>query len=383
MQPRQWRRHHVRHRTSIRIRRARAARATELYITAEPAPGEVHRQALELYADIARSLRDSGAKILQERVFFARGAAQAVRTARAEAFGDLDDGVPPAFLHVSPGVNGPVAGAQVHAIVCNSGLEKIEIEGLPCGRVFRDGEYAFLTVSGLSAGDAGAPAAQAKRMLEKAEQAVSVIGGSMLSVARTWMWLADMLSWYDKFNKVRNEFFNARGLLGSAQQPRLPASTGIGAAPAGGEACAMDMVATVAPDDAVKKRLLASADQGSATEYGSAFSRAVMASCPAASAVYVSGTAAIDRTGRTEHVGDAAGQVADTVAHARTVLGEMGCADRDVVQAVAYCRTQAVERIFREQWANLGWPRVTCVCDICRPNLDFEIEAAAWPGSGD
>jgi len=367
-------------RSSIKTFRVSSPRATELYLTAEPAPGEASAQALQLYKDMAEVLARHGARVLQERVFLAPGAGRAVAAARDKAFGAFDDGVPPALLHVLDNANRPVAGAQVHAAVSDRPLEKVEVDGLPCGRVLRSGDYALMTVLGLSAGEAGAPTDQARMMLQKAERALAAIGGSMLSVARTWMWLADLLSWYDEFNSVRNDFFRERKLLNDVSGHKLPASTGIGAAPAGGEACAMDMIAAVGPEEFVQERLLVGGEQGSAFDYGSAFSRAVRAALPAGSAVYVSGTAAIDRQGRTEHVGDAAGQITDTISHVRAVLETMNCRDEDVIQAIAYCKTQAVESVFRER-REPSWPWLVAPCDICRPELLFEVEATAFPGA--
>jgi hypothetical protein len=55
----------------------------------------------------------------------------------------------------------------------------------------------------------------------------------------------------------------------------------------------------------------------------------------------------------------------------------MHCRDEDVVQAVAYCKTTEVEKIFNALKGNIPWPLVTTICDICRPDLLFEMEATA------
>ncbi len=57
----------------------------------------------------------------------------------------------------------------------------------------------------------------------------------------------------------------------------------------------------------------------------------------------------------------------------------MNCGDGDVVQTVAYCKTTEVEGIFEEFKSRLDWPWITVICDICRDDLLFEIEAAAMP----
>jgi len=49
---------------------------------------------------------------------------------------------------------------------------------------------------------------------------------------------------------------------------------------------------------------------------------------------------------------------------------------------VAYCKTTDVEKIFNASRGALPWPWVTVICDICRPELLFEIEATAMPHKG-
>ncbi|MBL7133261.1 MAG: hypothetical protein ISS78_04125 [Phycisphaerae bacterium] len=347
----------------------------ELYITATPAAGPVDRQAEEVFTGIAEALRGSGGRIIEERVFFIPGAAEAILSARSSAYGDLADGVGPSLLNASACTGDAIAGVQVHAVV-GADPQPIKLNGAACGRVIRSGDSTFLAALGLSCPQAGSPADQARAMLEKAEEVTKLAGGSMLSVVRTWMWLGDILAWYDDFNRVRTEFFRERGLMNPSSGHHLPASTGIGVAPADGSACGMDLVAVIGPNDA-KELLLAGGEQGSAFDYGSAFSRASRMKALAHSIVYVSGTAAIDPDGHTECVGDAKCQIANTIAHVRAVMAEMGCGDGDVVQAGVYCKTAEVQRAFLEEWRDLPWPQVVMIADVCREDLLFEAEVTA------
>lgn len=52
------------------------------------------------------------------------------------------------------------------------------------------------------------------------------------------------------------------------------------------------------------------------------------------------------------------------------------------MQAIAYCKTNEEEQLFNTVKDNLPWPWITMICDICRPELLFEIEATAMPGAG-
>ena len=360
-----------------------SAGATELYVTGVPSPGlPVDRQGDEVFGAIRSTLAAAGARILQERVFAARDAAEALAPIRAKAYGDLDDGTPPAWLAVAPGLTGPLAGVQVHAVRSAQKPRLLQLNGSFCGRALRCGGGEFLALSGLTAPEAGDAPRQARAMFEKAEAILRQAGGDMRSVVRTWVWLGDILSWYGDFNRVRNEFFLERGLLnGKPGGDRLPASTGIGIGPAATARCALDVVAVLGAEPSAQF-LRAAGRQDSAFKYGSAFSRASRTRTPAGEAVFVSGTAAINADGVTQFVGDCDGQIRMTLDNVRAVLRETQCDDRDVVHAIAYCKTPAVEQAFQKVRRKLPWPWVVMICDICRDDLLFEVEATACPGAG-
>jgi len=353
--------------------------ATEIYISATPAEiAPLQEQAREIFSGIRDILRSKKAYILQERVFVTQKAMGEILSARSQAYGDIDDGVAPSAVVGKEGMAGPIAGVQVHAVSCNTKPEVVNLEGAPCGRIFRTPDCAYLTLSSVSAPQSEQATEQARACLEKAESALRQLGTDFLSVVRTWVWLKDILSWYDDFNHVRTRFFTERGLIGQGTRQSMPASTGIGLGTADGCNCAMDLTAVLEPSNQTQY-LQAVGKQQCALEYGSAFSRASRAITPAGETVFVSGTASIDASGVTTNIGDAAGQINTTIENVRAVLRDMRCSDEDVVQVIAYCKTTEVEKIFNGFKDTLPWPWVTVICDICRPELLFEIEATAMP----
>jgi enamine deaminase RidA (YjgF/YER057c/UK114 family) len=288
-------------------------------------------------------------------------------------------------LYGHEGVCAPIAGVQVHAVCCDTKPEVLALDGVSCGRILRVPGCTYLTLSDIRADEttrkAGDPSEQAKVMMEKSESILKQFGVDFLSVPRTWMWLSDILSWYDDFNLVRNSFFTERGLIGQGSRQSMPASTGIGLYPADGSKCAMDLTAVLEPKDSIQF-LGAVGKQQCALEYGSAFSRASRSITPAGETVFVSGTASIDASGATTNIDDALGQVNATIENVRAVLRDMNAADEDVVNVVAYCKTTEVEKVFDSVKGKYNWPWVTVICDICRTDLLFEIEATAMPGAG-
>lgn len=367
----------------IDTRTIKAKEAVEVYITALATPNKPAKlQAEELFSGIRKVLDSNNVRIFQERVFGTSNALDIAHSIRTRVYGPFDDGVEPAWLAVPEGINGQLAGVQVHAVGGCGSPEILRLEGQPCGRILRNGRGEYLTLSGLSSSKGGNATDQAREMFEKAELILKQAHTDMLSVSRTWIWLGDILSWYDDFNSVRNKFFVERGLIDPKKGiNKLPASTGIGVAPNNGVIPAMDLIAVVKPENALEY-LEAGGSQDSALKYGSAFSRASKTISPAANTVYVSGTASIGADGKTKHIGDAKKQIEESINNVRAVLREMQCDDNDVVQAIVYCKTAEIEKLFCRQWSDLAWPTLTAIADICRDDLLVEIEATAAMGLG-
>jgi enamine deaminase RidA (YjgF/YER057c/UK114 family) len=362
---------------NLEIRSIESASAMEIYMSAVPAQAAILQdQAREIFTGIRDVLRSKKAFILQERVFSTLSATETIRRARSEAYGELDDGVAPSFLVAAEGATGPIAGVQIHAVNTDNEPQVVSLDRTRCGRILRAPGCTLLTLSGISAPQGGNNTEQARVMMEMGESVLKQFGVDFLAVPRTWMWLKDILSWYDEFNRVRNDFFTERGLIGTGTRQSMPASTGIGLGPDNGGHCAMDLVAVVEPPDCTQY-LQVTGKQHCALDYGSAFSRASKSISPAGQVVYVSGTASIDADGETTHIGDAAGQINATIENVRAVLSEMQCSEKDLVQVIAYCKTTEVEKVFEASMNILDWPLITVICDICRPDLLFEIEATA------
>ena len=158
----------------------------------------------------------------------------------------------------------------------------------------------------------------------------------------------------------------------------VPAGLVIGRSSATGAACRLDRIAMAGREDEIRL-IEAGGDQRSAYEYGSAFSRAAVAPMPTGKSVFISGTAAIDPQGRTEHIGEIETQIDDTISHIRSLLRQLDCTDASVLTSLAYCKTPVVEQVFRERWPDLTWPHLTMNGEVCRPELLFEVEVTARP----
>ncbi|MBN1456838.1 MAG: hypothetical protein JW912_03195 [Sedimentisphaerales bacterium] len=360
----------------LNIQKIKTKNITEIYITAVPSlPLTGSTQNQELFCGIAEALRQNDAYILQERIFITEQTRETAASIRAKIYDELDDGVSPTWL-VSEGADGSVMGIQVHAIAGCGAPDVLKFNQMLCGRVARIPDMAYLTLSNIQQPAVSGHANQAMAMLESAESILNDVGINFEAVPRTWMWLKDILNWYDVFNQVRNTFFEDRGIIVKNGNHKMPASTGIGIHTGNGSLCAMELIA-VTGQKSVIEYLDTGGNQKSAFDYGSAFSRGCKTRTPGGYTVYVSGTASIAADGRTLHVGDAQAQIEATMDNVLAVLKEYNYSDRDIVHAIAYCKTPEVKKIFINSQSNLGWPIIPVIAEVCRDDLLFEIEATA------
>ena len=97
-------------------------------------------------------------------------------------------------------------------------------------------------------------------------------------------------------------------------------------------------------------------------------------------ALYVSGTASIEETGRTAHPDDFEAQVDRMLANVAALLEGQGSTFADVVSAVTYLKRPADAARLREKLHEAGFegfPNALVAARICRPDLLCETEALA------
>ncbi|MGD0140897.1 MAG: RidA family protein [Tepidisphaeraceae bacterium] len=361
------------------VRSIESESGRELFVTVRPDPAQPLSEQALAFAAIRETLQKHRAWIAQERIYAPADGMEMLAESRARHYREYDDGVEPAWL-----VGGPetvIRGVQVYAVA--SRPQPLTVNGRRCARLIRHNGCRWITASALPAHPISTPEAQTRQAFEDTEALLKQAGGDLTCVARTWFHLADILDWYPRFNDTRTRFFVERGLLKPGNGVRLPASTGIGVHPANNRTVLMDAFAVVgdpacpaAPGGCLCKHQ-ATGHQRSAFAYGSSFARAATVCTPAGRTVFVSGTAAIDSNGQTCHVGDVPGQIRMTIDCLHAALRDQLCSPRDVVQAIAYCKSAEVEACFRHWMGEISWPWIAVRGDICRGDLAFEAEITA------
>ena len=323
---------------------------------------------------------------LQARVFGPPSAA--VARALAPGFAALE--LPLTHVGCAPCTGGLLAGIQLWGVV--SGADQADCRTLyheerPVGRLLQRDSLRLAVLADVHGlGQPGEPQGsaqqQCRRMFQRAASLVQREGFGFDQVARTWIYAERLLDWYDDLNQVRDAAFEELGLRGPGGAGVLPASTGIQAAHPLGAQCFMDLL-LVDCDGAAKP--MRSQAQCEAADYGSSFSRGMkldLAPAGGPELLLVSGTASIDQAGRTVASGDAAAQIQQTLSAAQAVLGPAGSGLRQMVHAVAYCKTPEVynEWLRHQPDQRLeALPVIAVLADICRPELLFELEPTVVP----
>jgi enamine deaminase RidA (YjgF/YER057c/UK114 family) len=350
-----------------------------LYIVASIASELPADEAVgQLYAAAGRLMNEHHLLPVHDRLFGRLSQMGDWQSARRQALGPAAEDQPVTALEQPPAVTQHVAGLQLWALPHSSGVNTIRHAGQAVGRVWKVGDGRMVVLQDIQAPDASAaPAEQAHELFTRAQELLGSLGMAYANVARTWIYLRDILSWYSDFNRVRNAAYNSFGLGHSPDTPlRLPASTGISAGNARGSAAAMDLLAV----ENLEVSQMSSQAQQDAFAYGSAFSRAARVELPDATMVQLSGTAAIDETGQSLAPGDAAAQTAITIDKVRSLLHQAGVEPTHVTSATAFVKRPEDVQVCRRVLADaLGkdFPAVWTIADVCRDELLFEIDAVA------
>lgn len=341
----------------------------EFHLTAMPPQVAAAGDAEACYEPLVATLALHDAEVVGEKVYGRLAARGAILAARERVLRRHCRAVdtPVHFVDGAPPDGGEFGGVQVAAVAHDDDVTMVQ--DVPGGRLVQLPTGRLLHLTAVQ-GDGRAPfAAQAAGMFERAEALAAGHGFRYPQVARTWLYLAELLRDYAALNQVRSAFHRRVG-----NEP--PASTGIQGRTGQG-LCSMDALFV---EGVEVRRIDRTCRQGPASVYGSAFSRAVCLEWAGGTTLHVSGTASIGRDGASRHVDDPTTQYLETMLDVGAVLAEAGLGFRDVVQATLFCKSPAVHDACVAAHRLLGLPplpAVAVVADVCRPELLVEVEAVA------
>lgn len=362
----------------------------QLHITAriEEGSGPATEVAENICEATASALDSRGMRILNERVFGTLDFYQNYTRIREKYRNSARD--PFSYIQGTPVHGQGLSGIQIHAVkpVSDDNPHILYDGERSCGSVWKRKDTTYVHVAGIH-GLQEKPhkrigGEQAASMFEAMKRLLASQSIDFRNVVRTWIYLDDILEWYDAFNAVRTERFRSFGLIpGTAGESSgcpayLPASTGIGGRNPFGAFCCGDVLAVTGN---IEVSILPGMLQPSAFSYGSAFSRGICIEEKEYRQIFISGTAAIDTKGHSLYPGDAEAQIMKTLEVVEALIGEKGAKFKDIRAATVYLKRAGDWNVYEKvagRFGLTGVPAVFAVADICRDELLFEMDALAF-----
>jgi enamine deaminase RidA (YjgF/YER057c/UK114 family) len=349
----------------------------------------------ELYTRIADVLTASSSQIIHERCFAKVELHRIIQKARASVLGkhQIQINTPVTFVEGESCFENSIAGFQIRALkpAPETNFRTIMDDGIPKGRAWNINGSTFYLLQSIDGGNTNGVGhadriTQSEAMFRQAERLLRAQGSTYQDVVRTWIYISDILDWYDDFNVVRNHCYSEYGFIGKrdplmpAEQIYLPASTGIEGKNPSGRAAVMDVFAIHnSPTSTTKVRPLYGTKQKSPFRYGSAFSRAIVIEDNQSKLILVSGTASIDEEGKSVFLNDFAAQIKQTLKVVSALIAPEGAALQDLCEATVFLKRRQDFPTYQKIAEEIGIsevPSVNVVADVCRDELLFEIDAA-------
>ena len=367
----------------------------QLLVTACVTENMDDKQVCEsIYEKIGRIIHENGMHMVLERIFGDLSIEDQILAARQTGLERAGESAadPVTYIQGHPLMNEGLAGLQVRAVRPSAPdkIWTIQYEGEIHGQGWRRNGTSYLLIQNIHGGQADDQSRQAQtfRMFERVRAILESQGASYRHVVRTWIYLSNILDWYSLFNEVRNDRYQAYGLIQDHQLDRsraekiyLPASTGIEGDNAAGTSGTMDVLAVVnGPNAHAEIFPIHGLKQKSAFRYGSAFSRAIVIREPDVTQILVSGTASIDESGNSVYRGDMRSQILKTFEVVEALISTEGATLNHIAKTTVFLKNRHDLDIYLKTLDEIGlenFPAILVQADVCRPELLFELDAVA------
>lgn len=368
----------------------------QLYITASVTEESDNLQltVLNIYKQIAELIKQFDMQIVHERIFGSISERDKILKIRNDEF--LANGISSKstliYIDGKPCWGNGLSGIQIRLINSKKmdSIWEISEDGIACGTGWKENGDTYLMLQNIHGADDGIKNdsyrnLETKNMFERANQIIKSYGGSFDNVVRTWIYLSDILDWYDDFNIARNEKFVQYNLFSNSSNGKviedifMPASTGIKGDNPMGASGAMDVLAII-PDENSKLKIaqIAGEKQKSPYRYKSAFSRAMTIKDEKRRQILLSGTAAIDDKGISLYPDDTRAQILKTLEVVDKLISSEGASFNDISEVTVFLKNPKDLPIYLKviEENNLtDMPAVVMTADVCRGDLLFELDA--------
>jgi len=214
-------------------------------------------------------------------------------------------------------------------------------------------------------------------LFAKATERLGAEGFSFRDVARTWLYVRDLVDTYPELNEARDAAFVSAGMGVPGAFERPPSSTGIQGMHPQDHRAFMELVAIKRNDGSPSGRPIQPELQPQAWSYGPSFSRGMVVRLADVELVTLSGTASIAADGSTFAPGDPRAQIETTLANLGALLATVGLDLESRGIWTLYFKDEATWDVWKlgvqeGRYPNLPGPAI--YADVCRDALLFEAE---------
>jgi enamine deaminase RidA (YjgF/YER057c/UK114 family) len=343
---------------------------TELFVTATSQNGNPYG----IFADALKTIKDNDATVVSQHVFAPIGDGNAGTSALDDVAGRCD--WPVTWIDSGHKKGSHLAGTQFYAVI-GADVERVEHEGRIAASVFEDADARYCHLGDMRASDISETRPeQTQRTFDLMETVLDKAGMDFSNVIRTWIYLEDLLDWYDPFNVVRTKFFKQRGVFDRL----VPASTGISGANPHGAAMMASALGVAPKNGEFTVQTVDSPLQCPAPAYGSSFSRGVEFGTPDCRRLSISGTASIAPGGETVYLDDVPEQIKLTFEVVAAILESRKMDWGNVAKAMAYLKDASYITALNEYCTVNDVEMIPFVITenhVCRHDLLFEMELDA------
>ena len=369
-----------------------------LYLTASVTdkPKDLKKTVADIYNELTKILLKAEMQIVHERLFGNISIKEEITNARQQVMdaAGIKDDLSLTYIEGKPCWGVGLSGLQIRAVHPEGSDENVWTiydNNEACGRGWKQNGNTFLMLHNIHGVNASKyyddlRKSQTKHMFDRAETVLKSQGAEYKNVVRTWIYLSDILDWYDHFNEVRNEKYKQLKMLPDsnngflAEDIYMPASTGIEGNNPMQAAGVMDVLAVIPHEDYKREvRQTAGVKQKSPYRYKSAFSRATSVYDKGIKHVLVSGTAAIDDKGISLYENDARAQIIKTTEVVENLMKNEGATMHDIYEATIFLKNAKDLPLYKKVVEEIGLseiPQVIMVADVCRDELLFEMDAS-------
>jgi len=348
---------------------------TELFVTATSQNGNPYG----VFSDALKTINGNDATVVSQHVFAPIGSENSGTKALADVAGDCR--WPVTWIDSGHKKGWHLAGTQFYAVI-GTDVEPVEHDGRVVANVLEDSDARYCHLGDMRASDTSETRSdQTQRTFDLMETVLDKAGMDFSNIIRTWIYLDELLDWYDPFNVVRTNFFKERGVFDRL----VPASTGISGANPYGAAMMASALGVAPKSDEFSVAAVDSPLQCPAPAYGSSFSRGVEFGTPDCRRLSISGTASIEPGGATAYLDDIDAQIKLTFEVVKAILDSREMDWGNVSKAMAYLKDASYLTALNEYCTSNSVEMIPFVITenhVCRHDLLFEMELDAVAVAG-